>query len=78
MGFRADVEGKAIMGLTVTRLVSRNRAHMPRTVGSALFMGVLEPAAFIMTREAAETVAFTAHMNFPRNKSPDFAQYNCE
>ena len=34
-----------------TRLVSRNRAHVPRTVGSALFMCVLEPAAFIMTRK---------------------------
>jgi len=35
----------------LTRLVSRNRAHIPRTVGSTLFMGVLEPAAFIMTRK---------------------------
>jgi hypothetical protein len=34
-----------------TRLVSRNRAHVPSTVGSALFMWVLEPAAFIMTRK---------------------------
>jgi hypothetical protein len=34
-----------------TRLVSRNRAHVPRTFGSTLFMGVLEPAAFIMTRK---------------------------
>ncbi len=34
-----------------TRLVSRNRAHVPRTVGSTLFMSVLEPAAFIMTRK---------------------------
>ena len=33
-----------------TRLVSRNRARLPRTVGWALFMCVLEPAAFIMTR----------------------------
>jgi hypothetical protein len=33
-----------------TRLVSRNRARIPRTVGSTLFMCVLEPAAFIMTR----------------------------
>ena len=33
-----------------TRLVSRNRARLPRTLGSTLFMGVLEPAAFIMTR----------------------------
>jgi hypothetical protein len=34
-----------------TRLVSRNRAHLPRTIGSTLFMCVLEPAAFIMTRK---------------------------
>ena len=33
-----------------TRLVSRNRARLPRTLGSALFMCALEPAAFIMTR----------------------------
>jgi len=30
--------------------VSRNRARLPRTVGWALFMCLLEPAAFIMTR----------------------------
>lgn len=35
----------------LTRLVSRNRAHIPRTLGSTLFMCVLEPAAFIMTRK---------------------------
>jgi hypothetical protein len=33
-----------------TRLVSRNQARLPRTVGWALFMCLLEPAAFIMTR----------------------------
>jgi len=33
-----------------TRLISRNRARLPRTVIWALFMSVLEPAAFIMTR----------------------------
>ena len=33
-----------------TRLVSRNRARLPRTLGSTLFMCALEPAAFIMTR----------------------------
>ena len=33
-----------------TRLVSRNRARMARTAGSTLFMCLLEPAAFIMTR----------------------------
>jgi len=35
----------------LTRLVSRNRAHIPTTVGSTLFMCVLEPAAFVMTRK---------------------------
>jgi hypothetical protein len=34
-----------------TRLVSRNRARLSRTVGSTLFMCLLEPAAFIMTRK---------------------------
>jgi len=34
-----------------TRLVSRNRAYLPKTFGSTLFMLVLEPAAFIMTRK---------------------------
>jgi hypothetical protein len=34
----------------LTRLVSRSRARVPRSVGSMLFMCVLEPAAFIMTR----------------------------
>ena len=33
-----------------TRLVSRSRARLPRTLRSALFMCALEPAAFIMTR----------------------------
>jgi hypothetical protein len=33
-----------------TRLVSRNRANLPRTIGSTLFMLALEPAAFVMTR----------------------------
>ena len=35
---------------TRTRLVSRNTARVPGTVGSWLFMRLLEPAAFIMTR----------------------------
>ncbi len=34
-----------------TRLVSRNRAQLPRTIGSTLLMWMLEPAAFIMTRK---------------------------
>jgi hypothetical protein len=33
-----------------TRLVSRNRVRVPRTFGSWLFMRVIEPAAFLMTR----------------------------
>ena len=35
---------------TRTRLVSRNRVRVPRTLGSWLFMRVIEPAAFLMTR----------------------------
>jgi hypothetical protein len=34
-----------------TRLVSRNRARYPGTAGATLFMRILEPAAFIMTRK---------------------------
>ena len=34
-----------------TRLVSRNRANIARTFASILFMRVLEPAAFLMTRK---------------------------
>ena len=33
-----------------TRLVSRNRVRVPRTIGWRLFMWALEPAAFLMTR----------------------------
>jgi hypothetical protein len=33
-----------------TRLVSRNRVQAPRTLASLLFMRVIEPAAFLMTR----------------------------
>jgi hypothetical protein len=33
-----------------TRLVSRNRVRVRRTVGSWLFMRMIEPAAFLMTR----------------------------
>ena len=49
---------------TRTRLVSRNRVRVPRTVGSWLFMRVIEPAAFLMTgrmllglKRRAETLA---------------------
>jgi hypothetical protein len=34
-----------------TRLVSRNRAAMPSTIGWRLFWLMLEPAAFVMTRK---------------------------
>ncbi len=34
-----------------TRLISRNRANVPRTVRWTLFMCLLEPVAFIMTRK---------------------------
>jgi hypothetical protein len=33
------------------RLVSRNRVYAPATLASALFMRIIEPAAFIMTRK---------------------------
>lgn len=33
-----------------TRLVSRNRVRVPQSAGSWLFMRVIEPAAFLMTR----------------------------
>lgn len=33
-----------------TRLVSRNSVRAPKTVGSWLFLWVIEPAAFLMTR----------------------------
>ena len=35
---------------TQTRLVSRNRVRVPPSIGSWLFMRVIEPAAFLMTR----------------------------
>lgn len=34
-----------------TRLVSRNRGDLPGTIGSILFIGALELAAFVMTRK---------------------------
>lgn len=36
---------------TSTRLISRNRAEVPNTLAARLFILVLEPAAFIMTRK---------------------------
>jgi hypothetical protein len=52
--------------LNRTRLVSRNRVRMPRTIGSSLFMLFLEPAAFLMTRRMLcgikrRAEAMTAH-----------------
>jgi hypothetical protein len=38
------------VGAARTRLISRNRANVARTAGWRLFMIVLEPAAFLMTR----------------------------
>jgi hypothetical protein len=52
----------------------RGNRRLPRAEIISVVAGV---PACIMTR-AAETAAFTVHMNFPRNKSPDFAQYNSE
>jgi hypothetical protein len=51
-----------------TRLVSRNRVRVPSSLGSWLFMRVIEPAAFLMTRRMllgikrrAETLAIADH-----------------
>jgi hypothetical protein len=60
-----------------TRLVSRNRVTVPATVGSALLMCVIEPAAFIMTRQMllglkrrAEALgAETATVTFPWSRA---------
>jgi len=38
-------------GAEGTRLVSRNRVRAPATLASTLFMAIIEPAAFIMTRK---------------------------
>jgi hypothetical protein len=55
-----------------TRLVSRNRARVSRTLRDDLFMAVLEPAAFIMTRkmllgikQRAESLAREAPRSLP-------------
>jgi hypothetical protein len=51
-GFRWTWEfGLYPLGERRTRLVSRNRVHLPPAIGSALMMRVLEPAAFVMTRK---------------------------
>jgi hypothetical protein len=55
-----------------TKLVSRNGVRTPRTVGSWLFVRVIEPAAFLMTRrmllglkERAEALAKTESARSP-------------
>jgi len=55
-----------------TTLVSRNAVRTPRTVGSWLFMRIIEPAAFLMTRrmllglkERAEALAKTEDRRSP-------------
>ena len=55
-----------------TTLVSRNAVRTPITVGSWLFMRIIEPAAFLMTRrmllgmrERAEALAKTEHQRSP-------------
>jgi hypothetical protein len=60
------------IGRQRTRLISRNRAHVPQTIGSTIFMWVLEPAAFIMTRKMllgikrrAESLAHSRNRNVP-------------
>jgi hypothetical protein len=42
--------GLVPLGESTTRLVSRNAVRVPSSVGSWLFMRVMEPAAFLMTR----------------------------
>ena len=55
-----------------TQLVSRNAVRAPRTAGSWLFLRVIEPAAFLMTRrmllglkERAEALATTSRARSP-------------
>ena len=57
---------------TRTRLVSRNRVRVPPSMGSWVFMRVIEPAAFLMTRRMllglrrrAETLAAIQRDHFP-------------
>ena len=45
-----DRRGLYPVDKTQTRLVSRNRVRVPPSIGSWLFMRVIEPAAFLMTR----------------------------
>ena len=55
-----------------TKLVSRNLVRTPRTAGSWLFMRVIEPVAFLMTRRMllglkarAQTLANTERQRSP-------------
>jgi hypothetical protein len=55
-----------------TQLVSRNGVRTPRTAGSWLFMRIIEPAAFLMTRRMllglkarAEALSKTEHRRSP-------------
>jgi hypothetical protein len=55
-GYREDVEWSweltlVPLGMERTRLISRNRAWIPRRLGSRLMMLFIEPAAFLMTRK---------------------------
>jgi hypothetical protein len=55
-GYDRDVEWSWELALTRldgrrTRLVSRNRVWMRRTLRSRVIMGLIEPAAFLMTRK---------------------------
>lgn len=47
---RVMVGDAAIVDPKRTRLVSRNRVRVPPSVGSWVFMRVIEPAAFLLTR----------------------------
>jgi hypothetical protein len=58
-----------------TRLVSRNRVRAPATLASALFMTIIQPAAFIMTRKMLLGIRRRAERNrdsHPRSaRAPD-------
>jgi pimeloyl-ACP methyl ester carboxylesterase len=66
-----------------TRLVSRGTQRIPNTVTGWLFMRVMEPAAFIMTRrmllglkERAETMARPTTFKTPEGESAFLAAYH--
>jgi hypothetical protein len=60
---------------THTRLVSRNSALVPRTVGSWLFLRVIEPTAFLMTRPI--TICSPASDALPRISSTPLWRVVC-